>query len=243
MADSVVSIITSAARKIGAIPEEQDVPAYINQRGLEILNDIIDEWSAQRIYIPYQNIYNLTLNANQESYLIGEDASYDLNLPEIMMVLQMNIFDPAAPGVAYPTLPPMTETVYANIPYRTSTGIPTQYLLRNHTSNAAPPYSELLFQPLPYKELTAKIVVKARLDRLALTDGIGQLPREFLMGLKYKLAINLAQVYGKALTPQFTQLAMNAIDTLESSAVDIDYMTRRDEQLNRKNIVYFNWWM
>lgn len=244
MADSVVSIITSAARRIGSIPEEQDVPDYINVRGLEIFNDILDEWGAQRIYIPYQSVLTLQLQTNQENYLIGNDAGYALDTDEIMMILQMNIFDPDAPGVAYPTLPPMTETVYANIPYRTATGIPVQYLLRNHVpGNQDVSYSEIFFQPLPYKPLTASIVCKQRLARVSLTDTLTQIPREFTMGLKYKLAINLAQVYGKALTPQFSQLAMDAISTLESSAVDIDYMTRRDEQLNRKNIVYFNWWL
>lgn len=242
MSDTVEGIITSSLRKIGSIPEEQDVPSYMIQRGLEIMNDVIDEWSAQRIYIPYQNVLSLQLNTNQESYLIGNSDLFDLNTNEIMMVLQMNIFDPNAPGVAYPTLPPMTETVYANIPYRTSTGIPVQYLLRNHT-NTGGEYSELLFQPLPYKPLTARIVCKQRLSRVALTDNLTELPREWIMGLKYKIAINLAQIYGKQLNGTWVQLAMDAIATLESMAIDIDYMTRRDEQLNRKNIVYFNWWL
>lgn len=239
MVDSVQGIITSALRRIGSIPEEQDVPSYMIQRGIEVMNDILDEWGAERIYIPYQSVLTLNLQTNQESYKIGNDPSFDLDTNEIMMVLQMNIFDPDAPGVAYPTLPPMTETVYANIPYRTATGIPVQYLLRNWTPDVN--YSQLIFQPLPYKPLTAKIVCKQRLSRVSLTSSLTQLPREWNMGLKYKLAINLAQIYGKTLNPIWVQLCMDAIATLESSAVDIDYMTRRDEQLNRKNIVYFNW--
>ncbi len=241
MADSVQGVITSSLRRIGSIPEEQDVPSYMIQRGLELMNDIIDEWGAQRIYIPYQSVLELALQTNQEAYTIGNDPSFDLEADEIMMVLQMNIFDANAPSVAYPTLPPMTETVYANIPYRAATGIPVQYLLRNWTPEKG--YSELLFQPLPYKPLTAKIVCKQRLARVSLTDNLVQIPREWIMGLKYKLAINLAQVYGKQLSPTFVQLCMDSIATLESSAIDIDYMTRRDEQLNRKNIVYFNWWL
>lgn len=241
MADSVQGVITSALRRIGSLPEQQDVPSYMIQRGLEVMNDILDEWGAQRIYIPYQSVLELELQTGQESYTIGNDSSFDLDTDEIMMVLQMNIFDPASPNVAYPTLPPLTETVYANIPYRAATGIPVQYLLRNWTPEVG--YSQLLFQPLPYKPLTAKIVCKQRLARVALTDNLVQIPREWIMGLKYKLAINLAQIYGKQLNTTFVQLCMDSISTLEANAVDIDYMTRRDEQLNRKNIVYFNWWL
>ncbi len=241
MADTVQGVITSALRKIGAIPEEQDVPSYMIQRGLEMINDIIDEWSDSRIYIPYQDEVSLQLLTFQERYTIGPDPSFYLNDREIMMVLQMNIFDPDAPSVAYPTLPPMTETVYSNIPYRSSTGIPVQYLLRNHS--AVIDYSELIFQPLPYKPLTANIVCKKRLSRVGLTDTLTQLPRQYTRGLKFKLSMDLADIYGKNLSPKFIANATDALAELEAMSIDIDYMTRRDEQINRKNIVYFNWWL
>lgn len=239
MSDTVSSIILGACRRIGILPEEQDIPDYMVQRGLEVFNDILDEWAYDRIFIPFQSTLNLSLQTNQETYTIGNDAAYDLEANPIANVLQMNIFDAAAPGVAYPTLPPMTEAVYANIPYRQATGIPVQYLLRNFDEG----YSELRFQPLPYKPLTAQILCKQILLRVSETDLLTELSRSYSRTLKYRIALDLADIYGKQLTPSFMSNVQRAQDKLVSTLANIDYTTRRDEQLNRKNIVYFNWWI
>lgn len=238
MANSVNGFIISALRKIGIVADGQNPPPTMVQRGLECLNDILDEWGESRILIPYQAVINLTLNANQEAYTIGNSGIYSLNANPIIDVLQANINDAASPGVDYPTMPPMTEAQYANIAYKTATGIPTEYLLRVYKDN-----SELRFQPLPYKTLTAKLLVKQRLSRVELTDDLTAIPYFYSRGLKYKLALDVAQQYARPLTPQFSSLADDAINKVMATAVKIDYSTKRDEQINRKNCVYFNWWI
>lgn len=243
MSDTVNSIIVSGLRKIGLPPAQQPMPSGMIQRGLEILNDILDMWGGSRLFIPYQNLIFLPLVANQEMYTVGEfdpiitPGLYDLNSKPIINVLECNIEDPNSPGVDYP-IQAMTENMYANIAYKLTTGIPTEYLLRNY-----PDYCELRFQSVPYTNLTAKILVKDRLERVALTDDLSAIPRFYLLALKYKIAINAANVWGRPLTPEFKQEATEAMNVLAASVANIDYTVRRDEQINRKNVVFFNWWI
>jgi len=235
---SVTSVIVSGMRKLGIVPEEQEVPPYMVQRGLELLNDILAEWGNDRIYIPYQSKLVVTLEANKGSYTFGNGDEFDVDTNQIISILEMTVQDPNSPGVDYPTIPPITEEMYAAIPYKKSTGLPCEFLLRNHVD-----YSELLCQPLPYKELTLTMICKQRLSQVAQTDLLTEIPINYARPLKYKLAMDAAQIYGKNLSPGFMQLAIKSLEDLEAAAVDIDYTVRRDEQLNQQNIVYFGWFI
>lgn len=238
MADTVESVIATAARKIGVIPDNQAAPANVMQRGLEILNDIIDEWSGNRINIPYQSLITLPLVANQLSYTIGPSASYDLNSATVIEVLELIVNDSVSPGIDYPTIP-LTEQMYFNIPYKSATGIPTTYLLRNFND-----YAQIFFQPLPYAStLSASILVKQKLSRVELTQDLDEIPRHYLLALKYRIAVLLADIYGKTLPASMIAMANQSMDNMQAANAYVDFVVKRDEVLNRKNTVFFNWWL
>lgn len=242
MSDTVNSIIVSGLRKIGLPPAQQPMPSSMTQRGLEILNDILDLWGGSRLFIPYQKLIFLPLLANQEAYTVGVCPTtnpnlYDFNNEPIVNVLECNIQDPNSPGVDYPIMG-ITENMYSNIAYKLTTGIPTEYLLRRYEE-----YSELRFQSVPYANLTAKLLIKQTLSRVALTDDLSSIPRFYLLALKYKIAINAANVWSRPLTPEFMSEANEVASVLAAACSNIDYTTVRSEQINRKNVVFFNWWI
>lgn len=237
MADTANNVISGALRRLGIVPEEQDVPASMQIRGLEIMNDIIDEWGATRAFIPYQTRLTLPLVQNQEVYTIGNGA-YDLDTNQLMDVLEMVINDSTSVGVNYPIIP-MDEQRYYNIPYVNSTGIPGQYLLRRY-----PNYSELHFQPLPYSStLSANILGKQRVGRVTINQTLDVFPREFLLALKNKLVLNIAAEYGKILPPSQIAMINDSLQKLLAVNLNIDYTCIRDEYINRKNFVFFNWFI
>ena len=152
------------------------------QKFIPVLNDVLSVWGASGITIPSQAQITIPLVQGQQSYLVGNDVSYALNDDQVMSVISCVINDSISSGVDYPT-DALTERQYANVTYKDSQGIPSNYLFRNYTD-----YSEFRFLPVPYSAtLSAKMVVKQRVTRFALNQNLDGIPREYEAPLKFKL--------------------------------------------------------
>lgn len=235
-AETSTTLISSALFRMGVIPVEQSVPDVYIQRGVIALNDVIDEWGGSRIYIPYQSSLTLPLVYPTERYTVGLDASYSLNTEQIIEVLECVVNDPGIPGVDY-AVTDMTELMYRNIPYKLIYSIPELLLLRNHVN-----YSELIFQPIPYSALTAKILCKQRLSRVTINQDLDSIPNHYLLALKYNVQAHLAPEFGKVLDDNFQMRLKKVNDNLLASNFSIDWSTKKDETLSRYNTSNYYWW-
>lgn len=167
------------------------------QRFIPVLNDVLGVWGASGISIPAQAEITIPLVASQESYLVGNSASYALNTNQVMSVISCVITDSQSVGVNYPT-GSLTERQYANVTYKKSQGIPSNYLFRNY-----PDYSEFRFLPVPYSStLSAKMVVKQRVTRFALNEELTGIPREYEAPLKFKMLQLGSSIWGGSLAPE-----------------------------------------
>lgn len=235
MSDPVENIILKGLRKIGKIPEEQEVPGYMVSRGLELLNDILDEWGASRIFIPYQSELTLPLINNQQIYLIGNSSLYSLNTNQVIEILELVIQVTSASGqpVTYDTIQ-MTEQQYATIAFRTAQGTPAQWLLRNHVD-----YSEIRFQPVPSffnGTMNALILCKQRLSRVTEGQNLAEIPNHFLLALKLQLSLYAQDIFGVTLPPEQVSRTQKTLDNLLASNFNVDFVAQIDEQINS------GWW-
>lgn len=229
MQDNASTVISKAMRKIGKVPANQAVPGYLIDRGLELLNDILDEWGAARIKIPYQSELTLPLVNDKETYLIGNSPSYDLNTDQVIDVLELTIkMGEDANAVYYPTSF-MTEAQYATTAYRAAQGTPNQYLLRNNVD-----YSEIRLQPVPSnfaQPQSAIILCKQRLQRVSQNQDLSQIPNHFILALQMQITLYAQDILGMPMPPEFVQRTQQKLDNLLASNFDIDLTAQVDEIL------------
>lgn len=233
MSYSVTSVIVDALRYVGKIPIGQSVPSEVTALGLNVMNDVLAEWGASRIFIPYQSELDLPLVYNKEVYTVGPSPSYDLNTAQIIEILELNILDPASPGVFYGT-EAFNEQQYFNLSYRASTAYPCVWLLRNHDD-----YSEIRFQPLPYKVLTAQMLVKQRLSSVMQGQTLSEIPAHYLLALKLQIGLYMAYIIGYQVTPDYVASTKERVSKLLAANFSVDYSVRRDEFLNRYSTMFF----
>lgn len=216
MSKTANQLIIDAYLQTGMIPQESGdaVPPYLISQGLILLNDIIAEWGGMSNHIPYQKVITFDLVANQESYTFGLGGSYDINTEPLIDIIEMTFFiNNNPPDNIKFTVLPMTEFEYGNIVYTNVNTYPSQYLLR-----VFPDYSEIKLQPRPQSSYPMTIVCKQRLQPVELRQNLqGIFPLGFLLCLKYRLMMDIADSNGFDLPVSFIQKAQNAISAMKGN--------------------------
>ncbi len=232
-------IIEGACRRLGTLGEEQAVPAYMIARGVEVFNDILGEWGRSNIHIPYQSTLNIPLVENQELYTVGPSGAYDVNSAQIIEIEQCVITDSTAPNYFYPVMIG-DEKQYWRVYNRASEGVPIFVLLRNYQT-----YSEVRFLYLPYTTtLSADLLVKQRLAQITgPTQQMTILGDEYLLPLKYQIAVDLADIYKIQLPDRFIDRAKSTVENLLAANFNIDVSVKKDEMLSRSSYGYWPWWV
>ncbi len=219
-------IIEKALRLIGVIPGSQSVGADLIERGREILNDLLGEWGASNIFIPYQSLLTIDLLANQEVFTIGLDDSYDLNSAAIIDLLQVNIQIPNNSNVNYPCSI-ITEKMYYNMITRNIVGIPSYILLRSY-----PDFCELHFQTIPSVDCIVLLLCKQRLEQISviqLNQNLDKIPFNAVRALKYAIAKELFFYFPFQKPESFDKDAQIIIDSYVGSNIGVDPYVKKDE--------------
>lgn len=227
---SANDIIDGALRYAKLTAELQPVDPYKVERGREIFNDVVSAWGASAMYIPLQSNLTLELAANQSRYVVGLDASYDLNTSPIIELMEVTIQDPDSDSIYY-DVRIINEPMYANIIARTSTGIPSMVLLRRYQT-----FSELYFQAVPWKTFNCYLLSKQRLETVSPTQidiNYGIIPEFASEALKFKIAKRLMHVFGKNITAEFSRDHDLAVNAFAAANVTVDPYAKKDVRLSR----------
>lgn len=238
MAMLVSDLVGDALRYVNIVNYDSSIPGDLIQRGVSALNDILDEWGATGIYIPYVKTLTIPFSAGVESYSVGPSGR-DITANQVIDVTELVINDSASPGIDFPTSE-LSEQYYSNITSKNSQGIPCTYLLRNFVD-----YSEFKFQPVPYSSnLSAKIVCKQRLSEVFITTELTEIPRQYILALKLKLCLLAAGIWGAELSPQqYKQYSESLKSILASNTKSLNTDVKKTELLNAGISPYNNWWV
>lgn len=215
MAKTANDLISDALKQTGLIPQEADgIQSYMTMQGLQLLNDIIVEWGGIASQIPYNNPpIEFNMVANQDSYTFGNSESFDVDTNPIIDIITMVYdLDPATQQINVP-LDQMSEMEYSNINYRKLSVYPSKYLLRLY-----PAHSEIIIQPRPQLAFPTRIVAKQRLQVVELYEDLEvQFPPSFLLCLKYRLCLDLADANGFEMSQSFQAKAQRAMSQMKGN--------------------------
>lgn len=197
-----LDLITGALRNIGALEAGETPTAQDSTDAQQVLNDLLESWSVDHLFIFSQNENILTFVPNQYQYTIGTGGNFNIPRPLRITNAFTRITAFGSTGLDYP-IAIVHRDKYTNIGLKSVNG-PWPTLLYYDPSF---PLGNLYFYPNPSQagvlHLWTDVIIA---DFQNLTDAIN-LPQGYARAIKKNLALELAPEYGKSASPLLVKQA------------------------------------
>jgi hypothetical protein len=184
---TVNDIINNAFYLLGEVsPDVVPSSSMVNQ-GLFVLNNMLDSFSAEGVFIPTIKEIDVTLVPNQQVYVVSNIVPADFNFNRIV---ELDFVVIRQQNIDYPIRVVDRSVILNNIRYPTLIGMPDKvYLDRLELQ------SNLTFYPTPSLAFSCRILAKFMLDSFELFQVITEVPPSMFEFLIYGLARQLSAYY------------------------------------------------
>jgi hypothetical protein len=185
----VNSLYLTGELGVGETPD-----AFMLTTGLEIVNGLLDMYSADGIYIPFLTTINFNFVAGQGTYSISDLVPADINADRVVDLAFANYL---VSTISYP-LRIINKATYYNISRQTDveTRPGTIFLDKQPTESFITVY------PIPDQPYPCSIQVKSMIDELGPVEDISELPPYYYRFLKYAMAREFMAYYPSGNWPQ-----------------------------------------
>jgi hypothetical protein len=136
-------VIVNAMYLIGELGVGETPDPFMLTTGLELINELLDKFASDSIYIPFLTTIDFTMVVGQDTYSISDIVPANITQDRIVDLSFANYFVPAngSPGGAVPITFPFTAS--------TTTSLLTLASTTNFPTNTAITLSTSLFLPQP----------------------------------------------------------------------------------------------
>jgi hypothetical protein len=184
---SVNDIINNAFYLIGEITPDIIPPASLIDRGLFLLNDMLDSFSALGVFIPVIKEITVTLTASQATYSISNIVPADFNFNRLV---ELDFVIIRQDNTDYPVRVVDRATILNGIRYPRAFTRPCYVYMDKLELQ-----TNLTFYPVPSLAFVVNIRGKFMLDRLSMFQVITEVPPHYFKFLRYALARELTSYY------------------------------------------------
>ncbi len=226
-------VIRRALRLFGELGQGRQVDQPELADGLEVLNDLVSQWRANSLTIPYEAVSQYSLVSSQQTYSLGPGGDFDQARPTFIRGIGLVLLEPDIP-----TELPLALISAQYWPMVTQKTQQSTYPTFCYPQMAAPLIA-LNFWPVPTQANDIRIYYPAVMSSFATPDTSYDVPEGYPMALIYALARLLAPEYGMTLTPEQIETADQAMVTIASVNVNTDVL-RVDSAL-RGGQASYNW--
>ncbi len=196
--------VTASLRLIGAIAPGESITASEATDGLSALNRMLGSWSNESLLIHAKVRSEHTLTANDGIYSIGTGANFNTTRPIQIEEAAIQVVA-ATPDYEIPIQIIRSVQEWAAVTSKFSTSEIPQYLYAEGTF----PNDTLNLYPIP--TVANKLVLYSQKPLTELTlDGDVELPPGYDEAIIYNGSVRLAPEYGKAVTAEVMQIAMDS---------------------------------
>ena len=213
MTDSVGGLIRAAMRKAGILAAGEALPADEGDDALEVLRDMLDDWSNEALIIPMVSELVLPLQAGQSTYTIGlyplpkPDPLPENHLEAARPVEIQSAFIRDSLGTDY-IQEIMNVDEFARISRKTNGSKPSRFFVKNGW-----PLITIQFEAEPYASDSLHLYTVHPLSDLIPTLGLSEelaLPPGYRQAIIYNLAIMLSPEWGKDITRATASIAADS---------------------------------
>lgn len=215
---TAIAIIQSALEELGVYAPGDTLTHADAQRGLAVLNDILDSWSNQSLAMYAQLAQSFTLVANDTQYTIGPTGA-DIAGTRPLRIIQAFLTDPQNNNYGIKVI---EQYEWNQITNKLINGQIPQYLFYNPTF----PNGTINVWPAPLLPWTVTIMSYLQFTAFTgLTQAV-ELPRGYVPALKSNLAVALAPFFGQSPQPVTVELASRYLaDCKRTNTKDVPAVT------------------
>jgi hypothetical protein len=194
-------LIINSLYLIGELGVGETPDSFMLSSGLELINELLDKFASDSIYIPYLKSLSFTMVANQASYSVSDMIPADVNANRIVDLSFANYTVPSAgQGIIYP-LKIINKAQYYGVtrllPLNTRPGF--IFLDKQELESIVTLY------PAPDQPYPCELQVKLMLDKLVANQSLDELPPFYYGFMKYCLARKFLSYYPSGNWPQTSE--------------------------------------
>jgi hypothetical protein len=206
-------LIGRSLRLLGVLASGESLPADQASDGLDVLNDLLDAWRAERLTLFAQARTVTALSVGVASYTIGSGGTINVNRPLWIDGATIVVGDEEIPIRVY------TRDEWRRIAQKTLAGQP-EGIFYNPTF----PLGTVEVYPVPAEAVSLVIYGPAEaLTSVASLDTAISMPPGWSKALRYALAVDLA--------PEYPAVSSDAAQLILSQAVELKATIKRPNEV------------
>ena len=231
---TVSDLCQSALEDLGVLGAGETMEAGDLQTCFKSLNQLMDQWAAERLMIYTITRTTWTISANDGTYSVGLTGDIAVARPEF--ITHVNFVDTnVTPNLEY-QLYPFTDDDWSRVALKTLTStLPTNWYY-----NPTYPLGNLELWPVPTSStLTGALYAAAATAQFAATSTTVALPPGYERFIVKNLAVEVAAKFGAVPSPGIIQAATDAKRVLKVSNIRLQDMSFEAAALvSRGNLTY-----
>jgi hypothetical protein len=192
-------LISSAARLAGVLADGETLTPSEYNDSLLVLNDLLENWSTERLSVwdTANEVFNLV--ATTASYTMGAGGAFNTTRPPLGILggfVSLN-------GADFP-LTPITEAEYDLLVVKSQQGLPERVLYVG-----AYPLATVTFWPVPSEVMAVSLQTTRTLAQATLTTSLSG-PPGWVKALRSSLGVELCAEFGLPATDALLQIAADS---------------------------------
>ncbi len=210
-------IVTGALRLLGVVSQGETPQAEEASEGLEALNQMIEGWSNDNLFLPSITEETFSLVVGQASYTMGSGGDFDTVAP---LGIE-NAYIVSTPNPANDVkLDILTSREYSEIAIKSTQSTIPRGLYVEYTY----PLARLTLYPVPSEAKTLKLFTMKPVSNFANLSTTINLPVGYNRALRFNLAQELAPEYGKEASPTVQTVASRSLATIKRKHTNPVYL-------------------
>lgn len=192
---------------LGELGVGETPDAFMLSTGLELINELLDKFSSDGIYIPYLTSINFTMEVGKSSYSVSDMIiGSDIHADRIIDLSFANYIVPTSGDtqLIYP-MRIISKAQYYGVIRQTNLLTRPGFILLDKQ----PQESFLIVYPYPDQPYPCSVQVKSMLNSLGNQDTLGELPPNYYGFLKYALARKFRAYYPSNNWPETNEQEYN----------------------------------
>ncbi len=228
-------LIINSLYLIGELGVGEQPDSFMLSSGLELINELLDKFASDSIYIPYLTEVSFNFVAGQATYSISDMVPADVNQDRIVDLSFANFTVPSAgQGIIYP-LQIINKAQFYGVtrlnPLQTRPGF--IFL------DKQPLESLITVYPQPDQPYPCLLGLKVMINQLAANEDIAELPPFYYGFMKYCLARKFLSYYPSGNWPETSEQEYQDYFATIKSTNETDLTIRTSAILSRPEPFYW----
>lgn len=180
-------LITNALYLLGELAVNETPDSFMLTTGLDLMNELLDKFSSDSIYIPFLTTLNFTMVPGQATYTISDIVTADIVADRIV---DLSFANYTVQTIVYP-IRIINKATYSGVVRLNNLNARPGFVFLNKQDNE----SVITFYPAPDQPYPCAIQVKSMIDQLEQHESLGELPPFYYGFMKYALARKFLAYY------------------------------------------------